>query len=970
MSINNKDYYNLKKNEINNQHDIIYNPNSFNGNINNFQKETLFNKTKNSVNDLINYNDEFQKSAQFAGEQIDEKKINQLLLPVYSKIYEIREDLQKFNELKQKSNKENISNREFNEMQSLHTNIVFNKNIIDDTINYMKEKIENIHYEQIHKEFEEITSILETLNIEMENMINEFNNKYEKIIKEKKRKKIAEDLLNGNYNKNPKINKYDLLNKKEDLVIHKNIDDEEDVDYHKYKNELDELNLNKENLMLKYLEDKQKAINGLPKLVPPNEKVSFKYQIKPPSYNIENSKNDIDKDININNNEKSNGNEINDNKIVLNDNINSINNVNNNLNDKMNEQSKENGREINNSSKNYNAFNSQKQNPKNLKKKKSVNFMEDDGDNNDIYKKKSNLDLTETLNDFQKKMNIMSNQIITGQPKKNFKPKIIKTGISKAEHLRNIRPRSNKSKVTLKDFNKIKKREPYIFDNKYNKKKNNFKSGIYPKENDGIKLNDFIKQHPQKPIPKREINPNLDPNSLEKEIQRIVELNLKKAFSLHKSESQKGNNTSDELIKILIQKFDDIENAIRETRNNNGVQFQQDINEMLANEIFLKIMSQMDRNININVNQSKKEEEKNQPMHEEIKSSKKEDEEEYPKNINVLENYNQVDLEELEEKIPNPRDILRNLDVGISNSNSFINESQISKNKNEIKKDNTNIEITNINIKDNRLFYENNNNNINNNHFRNDNSISNGEIRSENEESEEFENENNKKPYKTDNNFFNRNKTGKDLLLLKNYNENLPENYKLNNILNNINNIDNLENGDKNIFPKYNVNNFIKNIHNIENRPEINMDNSEELKKYGLYGSEEYNNFKNNFQEKMNNNKTQSNFGNISFPNNTYTQFRPIQNNNNFNNTFENLKLLKFNKYDNDEINKNLNVLREKNNLNSKPFEENDNGDNNIQFIKNLSNYNIKSDLINQNNNNIEYSEGEIPGDSRADDSY
>ena len=189
MSINNKDYYNIKKNEINNQHDIIYNPNSFNGNINNFQKETLFNKTKNSVNDLINYNDEFQKSAQFAGEQIDEKKINQLLLPVYSKIYEIREGLQKFNELKQKSNKENISNREFNEMQSLHTNIVFNKNIIDDTINYMKEKIENIHYEQIHKEFEEITSILETLNIEMENMINEFNNKYEKIIKEKKKEK-------------------------------------------------------------------------------------------------------------------------------------------------------------------------------------------------------------------------------------------------------------------------------------------------------------------------------------------------------------------------------------------------------------------------------------------------------------------------------------------------------------------------------------------------------------------------------------------------------------------------------------------------------------------------------------------------------------------------------------------------------------------------------------------------------------
>ena len=240
---NNKAYYNMEQNERNKQ------------NNNNFKNQTLLQKTKNSVNDLIKFNDEFQNSSQYPGEQIDEIKIKQLLLPVYDKIYEIKDDLNKFNELNKKNNN-NITTKQFNEMNSLHTNIVFNKNLIDDTLNYMKEKIENVHYEQINKEFQEIASMLETLNIEMENMIEDFNNKYEKIIKEKKKQKIAEDLMNGNYNKNPNANKYDLLNNNDNLNIHKNIDDQDDIVYNKYKYDIDQLNLEKENLILKYLEDK------------------------------------------------------------------------------------------------------------------------------------------------------------------------------------------------------------------------------------------------------------------------------------------------------------------------------------------------------------------------------------------------------------------------------------------------------------------------------------------------------------------------------------------------------------------------------------------------------------------------------------------------------------------------------------------------------------------------------------------
>ena len=115
---------------------------------NHFKKDTILEKTKNSVNNLINYNDKFKNNVQYPGEPLDEMKIKQLLLPVYDKIYEIKEDLLLFSELNSKNNSKNISTKKFNEMQHLHTNILFNKNIIDDTLNYMKEKIDNINYEK------------------------------------------------------------------------------------------------------------------------------------------------------------------------------------------------------------------------------------------------------------------------------------------------------------------------------------------------------------------------------------------------------------------------------------------------------------------------------------------------------------------------------------------------------------------------------------------------------------------------------------------------------------------------------------------------------------------------------------------------------------------------------------------------------------------------------------------------------
>jgi len=297
--------------------------------------------------------------------------------------------------------------------------------------------------------------------------------------------------------------------------------------------------------------------------------------------------------------------------------------------------------------------------------------------------------------------------------------------------------------------------------------------------------------------------------------------------------------------------------------------------------------------------------------------------------------------------IPAPRNLNANMYDDYSDTSSALCESI--RNKNDIPQGiNKNINITKVNISESKLFYENNaNNNINNNIV--DNSISKGEVRSESEEESLFENNinnnNNQYLYKTDNNFYNknRNKTGYDLLMLKYYNENLPDNYYYNNI-NNVN--------DNN---------------NNNNRPEINMNNNKLLKEYNLYGSDEYNSFKNKFQEKMNNYKTENDF-NVMNPNynSTYTQMRPMQNAQNLNNTLGSLKIAKINNKEVDEINKKIKILKEKNKKLTQNIVENEKINNNLYENKINNNINNKKSNDNKNEDDEEYSEGEV----RSEDSY
>ena len=959
-----------------------------------FKNETILQKTKNTVNNLINYNDEFKNNVQYPGEPLDEYKIKQLLHPVYDKIYQIKADLLLFSELNSQNTSKSINTKKLNEIQHLHTNILYNKNIIDDTLNYMKEKLENVNYEQINKEFQEIELTLENLKKEMEDMVEEFDNKYDKIIKEKKRQKIAEDIIKGNYNKAPEeYNKGLGISTKLKYNL-KDLDENDEIDYDKYKYDIDEIDKEKEYLMLKYLEDKQKAINGLPKMVPAYQKVNFNYDVEAPNFkNINNNKGDYNdnnfissenKEINnvnnninsknINNNENNiNKNEpdniikdidYNENNNNNNNNLNNLsqqnynNNINNNRNSEINGQVNNINNDNNVSQINNNHINNQKKENDNkyinINSNNNINlpknyYMNSDYNNaNNNINDKDNMDPTETLNNFKEKMSQASKAILTGpsiinkQPphsKKKFAPKKEAYNSYKG----NNQMKSSGSKITYQNFNKPKKPRQKGIKNEDKKKPYKFITGKYPDDNEKNRINDFMEKNPPKPG-----NKNLkvfEQENLEEEIKRIVDINIKNAINIHQlnkgniesSRIRKNNSEghNDELLKLLINKFEDIENAIRETKNNNnnGIEFKQDINEILANEIFNKIYAQINYKLNIKKKKeesegSEEEEESEKIIQKKEVISKKIIEE--PKNINIFNENINTDLKDLDEVIPAPRDLNLNKYNNISMTSEDLTQSI--KQKPDINMNNNNqIEITNININRNKLLF--NNNEINYNDYLKkkniENSLSEGEERSNLEESSQSDyNKNNK--YNTAKGFMphlgNKNKTGNDLLMLKYSNENLPE---------------------------FNFNNNKIMDKNLNNKEEMNLNNGKLLEKMGIYDSGEYNVFKNKFKENMNNNKTLTNFG--SMPNNQNILDDDVQN----------LKILKHEQKEIDEIKHKIELLKLK--------DEQDNEDNNINNIdtNNYINNNFNNHFNNINNNIIKDDEGySSPGEVRSEDSY
>ena len=179
------------------------------------------------------------------------------------------------------------------------------------------------------------------------------------------------------------------------------------------------------------------------------------------------------------------------------------------------------------------------------------------------------------------------------------------------------------------------------------------------------------------------------------------------------------------------------------------------------------------------------------------------------KRIPLFESNDKISIEELDKLIQMPHKI--NLsDYNVSSSSSYLSESLNQRNLKEM------IEYHERNI------YSKNE--------ESDNSISRGQAISEDDEYSDSLNKG-----KDDLNI--RNRTGLDLLMVKNFNERLPEQ-----IIGN-NNLSNIEDNDEE-----------SESFNQENKNIVDIDNNSRLKKYNLYESEEFNNFKNNYMNQLNKN--------------------------------------------------------------------------------------------------------------------
>ena len=729
------------------------NMSSFNENLFN---NPLLKQTKKSVKELIDYNTEFQDAKQSTGERIDQNNVDKILSPIYEKLNEIKKKMTTINNDILYNYNENKPNT-IDEIFNAHQYLEINKNNLDDTLVYMKETIAKVHYEQIGKDIDELILFLETLYNEIDIMENNYYKKFNTIIREKKRQNYENDILNG---KNDRIDVTKYLNKK----------NQSNIDYNEYKNDLDDIMFEKDDLMLRYANDREEAKRNLPKLMKPSDKTYFSYDI--PELNKKEKDEKENKDNLSSNNNKNNIQPNKENKEGI-----------------SNEKSKKISEDIN----------------------KIINEIEDD-EEKDKKLNKPKMTPVEKMIKYQQNMLDLSSQIQTQNSRQTKQRKIIHIGKSKQNSKKTKQPRSLNSKRTLQDF-KRQKIKP-----------------IYEYEEEKKIPNDLKKKGTFTNITNIEINipEGMNEDEFNRECEKNIEIYIRNALRETRPSEDKYNIqfesinkeivTADDFIKLLIQKFEGLNNELKNRKNNiNFNQSNRNINDMIADKIineFNEIDVNIDRSNEFNKSNSihnKKEKiiKISERRRREIEKEKEEGKKikvDYGKRIPLFESTDKISIEELDKIIQMPHKI--NLsEYNVSNSSSYLSESLNQRNLNQM------LEYHEKNIYSQKE--------------ESDNSISRGQaISDENDDSKSF----NKGQY--DYNI--RNRTGLDLLMLKNFNERIPEQI----LKDKINDNENSENS----------NSFFN-----DNNEMVDIDNKERLKKLDLYKSEEYKQFK-NFMNQYNNN--------------------------------------------------------------------------------------------------------------------
>lgn len=832
-------------------------------------KNQLLGQTKNCLKDLQLYDSLFKKQEKPKSEGTTIQKI---LLPIYNQINELKEEIKKVNEYtqikkNQKIQQKSMNKTDVNDLYNLHIKFQQSKNNINDTMDYVNGNINNISYQDVEivKALDDLRDTFEAMSKEMENIENDFNEKFEFIIKERRRQQIANDLLNGTYKtKNDYAKK--LLNT--DDFGDSSLQLLDKVDYNEYKRDITDINFEKDLLLSKYTNEKDKFSSHLPKLVNPKEKVAFSYTLD----DSENSKNNFD-------GKKSSGN---------------LRKVRNNTSSQLNESSNEN---MNTNFQSNQNFNSQTASSTNLKKNTNKPISSNDnliiyekveeekndndfgGETNNI--KKREMSPAEKMYLYQKNMNDLSCFIETTKPKPPPERKKILIGPSKQDIIRGIQPRSSKTKKTLQTFQK-KRQPPLYYYEQYPIKRKGFKDGKYPpqKENllnvpkrkpkDGeINLDDYKVHYPY----------DIPEDEMKKITEKLIELYIKDALKnkgqggpgrdrtridiINEGNGRGKGGYNDELLKLLIKKFGDLEDAIKGNWNRgNGGGGNGDLSDDIANQLYNKMKNDMTININLegfgrggtgpiygpegeqqqqdNLRRSRDQRSKINLTHQSYSINKSNESElgKDAKPIPLFENDTKLSIKELDKMILMPHKINLN-EYEISNTSSYISESH------KIKQEELNIQIQSEKK------------------INESNSLSRGQVTSE-YENDEIESEINVK-----------NRTGLDLLVLKNFNENLPH-HIIDNNNNNVSQIEQVEEYDE-------MSSSFGNSFNNNAREVVDINNNARLKLLQLYESKEYNEFKNNFFNNLN--KTSSNNVISSQPPVLYSFGNVPNNNNNITNT-------------------------------------------------------------------------------------
>ena len=885
-------FYDTKN--INSQSSSLSNTNNinnpFNQNMSELAKNPLLLNTKTSVKNLIKYNDEYQNKNE-TRETIDEVEVKKILIPFYDSIEQIQNEIKNIQNIN--NNKDILSNKKnIDKLITVSDNLNKNKNNIEETLIYMKENIDNVHYEDINKEFILIKENLENLFNEIENIENEFNNKFEIIINEKKREKIFNDLMNTDNNNNINTKKY-FPN--EDVRIN-NLDY---IDYNDIKNDINDINLETDGLWLKYLTDKEKFEKNLPQLVKPSEKIDFRYDLNEKEKNKIKNKKNINENDNINNDDYYNDFD-NNNKISNEKSKRTLNNNKKNFENSKNYSPNENKRYINNIN-NNNTSNKSKISNEKFKRESQYNPSIDNTKSvhsNQPSNKKSKLTPNEQMLLYQSHMNELSKNITSSKSRlANPKKKIIYIGPSKENIKITKQPRSLNSKKTLQDFKRIPNKPVYEYVKiKDDDNKGKFREGIYPTTKEKNLYKTFVEHnYYYNGMNEDQINEFIRKYIYDYIIDMIN--NPDKYKKKQMEEINKGYNNED-LINLLIKKFSDLEQAILRglNNNNNYMPYNNDLNDQIADAIYNQIKSDLGIKININDNMNNSQNLNNtsqtnrsQRIKLKLDNRVKEDDN------NIFNNDQKLSIDDLDKLIQMPHKI--NLsEYDISKSSSYMSNDL---NKKEIF-DNLNINIS-INKKINKktTFDE------------SDNSLSRGQILDDSLN------------IKANDKILEKNRTGLDLLMVKNFNENIPEQI----MYNNISNIE--ENNNNESFS----NSFIN-----DNNEIIDINNNNRLKMLQLYESKEYQIFKNNFINEINKN----------YNNNIYNSLK-LNKDNNINNIINKSKQIENSmKYLKNNINRTINEKEESSYTES----NNNNNKNNSKEKGYLSPGEIPSSEDNDDSNN------------------